>query len=140
MDRSRGLVTLLERVRGWIDRRKGSQPEVDQDAEPKAQAKPTGTFIQKYDARWLAETLDGQAAYEIRCWRSVSVRFLRAVIHPRLAGRFWLRVLFFLEERFPRWFGVNGQYPLVILRKPSQLRLTTESTEIKRDHRENTGN
>jgi hypothetical protein len=55
---------------------------------------------------------------EILVWRSVSVRFLRNLIHPWLAGRLWLRLLFWLEERQPHYFGENGQYPLIIIRKP----------------------
>ena len=50
---------------------------------------------------------------------SVNVRFLRAVIHQSLGGRWWLRLLFWLEERFPHYFGEKGQYPLVIVRKNS---------------------
>lgn len=53
----------------------------------------------------------------ILVWRSVSVRFLRSLIHPHVGGRYWLRLLFWLEERFPHFFGEQGQYPLVILTK-----------------------
>ena len=53
--------------------------------------------------------------FEILVWRSVSVRWLRALIHGLTGGRLWLRLLFWLEERFPRWFGENGQYPLVVV-------------------------
>jgi hypothetical protein len=42
---------------------------------------------------------------------------LRAVIHEITAGRVWLRLLFWLEERFPRFFSEKGQYPMVILHK-----------------------
>ncbi len=62
---------------------------------------------------------------EILVWRSVSVRFLRTLIHPWLGGRFWLRLLYRLEERFPHYFGENGQYPLIVIRKMSK----DESTE-----------
>jgi len=78
---------------------------------------PKGTFVQKNNAAWLKRTLGQQMALEILVWRSVSVRFLRAYIHPRLAGRWWLRRLYGLEERFPHFFGENGQYPLIVIRK-----------------------
>ena len=39
---------------------------------------------------------------EILVWRSVSVRFLRSLIHPWLGGRYWLRLLYRLEERYPQ--------------------------------------
>jgi hypothetical protein len=54
---------------------------------------------------------------EILVWRSVSVRFLRALIHPQLGGRLWLRLLYWLEERVPQYFGENGKYPLIVIRK-----------------------
>jgi hypothetical protein len=78
---------------------------------------PKGTFVQKNNAAWLKRTLGQQMVLEILVWRSVSVRFLRAYIHPRLAGRWWLRRLYGLEERFPHFFGENGQYPLIVIRK-----------------------
>jgi hypothetical protein len=45
------------------------------------------------------------------------VRFLRAFVHPWLAGRYVLRVLYALEERYPNFFGEHGQYPLIVIRK-----------------------
>ncbi len=55
---------------------------------------------------------------QILTWRSVSVHFLRTVIQPEWGGKFWLKVLYRLEECFPRYFGENGQYPLIVIRKP----------------------
>jgi SAM-dependent methyltransferase len=80
-------------------------------------AKPTGTFINKQDAAGLRQELAGDVDFEIRVWRSVSVRFLRAVIHQMTGGKLWLRLLFSLEERFPVFFGEKGQYPLIVIRK-----------------------
>ena len=82
-----------------------------------AGALPTGTFINKLDAAWLKRNIGSQMQYQLYPWRSVSVRFLRAAIHNVTAGRLWLRLLFWLEERFPRFFAEKGQYPMVILRK-----------------------
>ncbi len=119
MARLGGLVRLAERLTA-AGRRIGGQAPPEAPSQPAADRAPkqvTGTFIQKYDPAWLAETLGDKMPYEIRCWRSVSVRFLRAVIHPQTAGRFWLKILFRLEERFPGWMGRNGQYPLIVIRK-----------------------
>ena len=116
MRRTAGLVSLAERVKGRLVRR--PQPEIV--SEKKVEEKPveaTGTFIQKQNADWLRGQLDGKMKYEIRVWRSVNMRFLRALIHARLAGRAWLRLLFWLEERCPNYFGEKGQYPLVIVYK-----------------------
>ena len=79
---------------------------------------PKGTFVSHADAAWLKRELTGFIPFEIHVWRSVSVRFLRTFIHDRLAGRWLLQQLFQLEERYPRFFGENGQYPMIIIRKP----------------------
>jgi ubiquinone/menaquinone biosynthesis C-methylase UbiE len=78
---------------------------------------PKGTFVSKNDAARFKREIGTGIPFEILVWRSVSVRFLRAFIHPRLGGRWFLRLLFWLEERFPRFFGENGQYPLIVIRK-----------------------
>jgi SAM-dependent methyltransferase len=131
------LVTGLDRLRAWMARLRGRRAPVSaqlkpaegaaqaegprQGAEPArgaAQAaSPVGTFVQKIDAPWLKKQLTGQMKFEILVWRSPSVRFLRAVILPALGGRLWLRLLFWLEDRFPHYFGENGQYPLVVIWK-----------------------
>lgn len=79
-------------------------------------AAQTGTYVKKMNAAGLRKMLEDMHI-EIYCWRSVSVRFLRAVIHPLLLGRLWLALLFWLEDQFPRFFGEKGQYPLVVIRK-----------------------
>ncbi len=60
-----------------------------------------GTFTEKHDAAWVKPRWAQRMPVEILVWRSVTVRFMRALIHPSLGGRFWLRLLFWLEERFP---------------------------------------
>ena len=116
MKRSQRLIQFMERRSG------ARQPETEKPASqtPENQtslSEPTGTYVSKYDAAWLKRALDGKIPYEIRVWRSVSVRFLRAVIHPHLAGRFWLWLLYQFEEIFPHFFGEKGAYPLIVIRK-----------------------
>jgi SAM-dependent methyltransferase len=123
MRRTQWLVRLMEGVGAWVVRLKGNNeraPKVEKSAvspvAPKT-AQPTGTFIQKLDAAWLRREVGAQIPLKIRVWRSVNVRFLRAVIHKALGGRFWLRLLFRFEENFPDYFGERGQYPLIIIEK-----------------------
>jgi SAM-dependent methyltransferase len=78
---------------------------------------PKGTFTSRHDAAWVKGEVGRRMEVEIWVWRSVSVRFLRALVHPWLGGRLGLRLLFGLEERYPHWFGENGQYPLIVIRK-----------------------
>src|SRR5450756_3043833 len=97
MRRTAGMVNLAERVKGRLVRRSQQQDIVLEKKVEKKPVEPTGTFIQKQNADWLRSELDGKMKYEIRVWRSVNMRFLRALIHTRLAGRAWLRLLFWLE-------------------------------------------
>jgi SAM-dependent methyltransferase len=76
-----------------------------------------GTFVEKLTPRWLRQELAGAINYEIYPWRSLSPRFMRWFVRPRLGGEAFLRFIFWLEERFPRFFGKHGQYPLVVIRK-----------------------
>jgi hypothetical protein len=73
--------------------------------------------VSKRNATWLQKEIGSEIPLEIRVWRSVSVRFLRAYIHAWLGGRWFLRLLYWLEERFPHFFGKYGQYPLIVIRK-----------------------
>ena len=85
-----------------------------------ASSKPAGTFVEKFDAKVFKKEILPEFNIRIRVWRSVSVRFLRAVIQPGWVGKFLLKKLYFLEEVFPRHFGEQGQYPLIIMRKKEE--------------------
>jgi SAM-dependent methyltransferase len=77
-----------------------------------------GTFVSTHNARWLIEEVGAEIPLTIWVWRSVTVHFLRTFVHERRGGRALLRLLFWLEERFPHFFGKYGQYPLIELQKP----------------------
>jgi SAM-dependent methyltransferase len=89
-------------------------PEVDRRANAD---KATRTFVRKHNAAWLQEVVGKQIPLAIWTWRSVNVRFLRTFIHQRVGGRALLRLLFWLEERFPHFLGKVGQYPLIVIEK-----------------------
>lgn len=76
-----------------------------------------GTFVEKMTPRWLKDELNGVVKIEIYPWRSLSPRFMRWFVRPRLGGKLFLRVIFWLEETLPRFFGENGQYPLIVIKK-----------------------
>jgi SAM-dependent methyltransferase len=76
-----------------------------------------GTFVQKMTPRWLRRELQGAVAFRTFAWRSLSPRFMRWFIRPGLGGKAWLRIVFRLEESFPRFFGEYGQYPLIVISK-----------------------
>ena len=119
---------------GWLRRVKKQTPaepapkqaavqavEVQEAGEKESQPEkgPAGTYVQKLTAEWLTEALAGKMPFDILVWRSVNVAFLRSVIYPGWGGKFWLKVIYGLEEIFPRWLGRIGQYPLVVVSKPA---------------------
>ena len=107
------LIRLAERLRR--DKKPG-QAAGAQTAP--GESKPAGTYVVKNSAAWFKAAVGSQLPAQILTWRSVSVHFLRTVIQPEWGGKFWLKVLYRLEECFPRYFGENGQYPLIVIRKP----------------------
>ena len=114
MVRTRWMVTLMESTGNLWGRMRGRKNVTPKKSEKK---EPTGTYIQKLDAASLGNDLGGSIPFQIRVWRSVNVRFLRAVFHDILGGRLWLKLLFWLEEQFPHYFGKVGQYPMVVIWK-----------------------
>jgi len=83
----------------------------------KDQGARDGTFVRKYNAAWLKKELGQYMPVEILVWRSISVMVLRTYIHASFGGRALLRMLYLLEDCFPRFFGSYGQYPMVVIRK-----------------------
>lgn len=127
MNRLQPLVRLMKNLSSWYARRRirlEGPPEESREQAPAAksdfqkpkQARPTGTFVQKRDAVTLKQDLAG-LKLDIRVWRSLSVVFMQAVFHAKLGGRLGLKLVYWLEERFPHYFGEKGQYPLVIIQK-----------------------
>lgn len=111
------LGRILEfpiRIRKWLRRQRRV---LAGEALSRKLAEDTGTHVKKYGAHWLKTELGRDMSMDIFVWRSVSVMALRFYIHKRLAGRALLRGLYALEERFPRFFGRFGQYPMVVFQK-----------------------
>ena len=82
-----------------------------------------GTFVHKSNAGWLRGQLQGILPFEIYCWRSIGTNFTRAFIREKAGGRLILRLIYWLEERFPRFFGEEGQYPIIAFKKPQSEEL-----------------
>jgi len=115
------LIRFANRLRSFLRRRleqEEMQPGPQKKAGSRKEKTPKGTFTNRHDVGWIKREVAGHMPLEILVWRSVSVRFLRALVHPWLGGRLWLSMLFWLEERFPHFFGEKGQYPLIVIRKP----------------------
>jgi hypothetical protein len=130
------FMNFMKRLHRWWQRKiKRQEPAAqggnksESSAKPeveKADSPPSGTYVQKHDANWLTQALTGRMPHKILVWRSVSVAFLRSVIYPGWGGRFWLKIIYWLEERFPKYLGRVGQYPLLVVYKPE---IEVHSTE-----------
>jgi len=125
------LIRAANRLRGIIKRLKGTpaiitepayRTESDDTNTKKEQGKkaPKGTFTARHDVAWIKDEVGAYMPVEIYVWRSVSVRFTRALIHPNFGGSYWLRLLFWLEDRFPHFFGETGQYPTILVSKKKE--------------------
>jgi SAM-dependent methyltransferase len=117
------LVRLSNRVRRIFQRLRRSPANrrpATETSQPSAGPTAKGTFTSRHDVDWVKREVGAIMPVEIWCWRSASVKFLRAVIFPWLGGRYWLRLLFWLEELKPHYMGEKGQYPLIVIRRVEQ--------------------
>lgn len=115
---AQGGLKLIQRLR----RRKApdrSPAAGAVEAERQTLLTTPGHYSFNYDARWVRRTLGDIPGLDVRVWRTLSTPFLRALVHGPLGGRFWLALLYRLEEAAPRMFGRLGQYPMILYEKPA---------------------
>ena len=115
------LRRFTNRLQGLINHKLfGREPESDKInliGSRQGEQDIKSTFVDKNHPSWFAAEIASQIPLDIFIWRSISVKDLRTFIHPGWGGRRILRILFWFEEQFPNWFGRNGQYPLVVIKK-----------------------
>ncbi|HUF39642.1 MAG TPA: class I SAM-dependent methyltransferase [Anaerolineales bacterium] len=107
------LWLFLRRLLG-----KGDPNRKEPGSQPTSQpANQKNTFVEKHDPRWFKRTVAKEMDAEILVWRSASVHFLKNYIFENRGGKRILDWLYRLEERWPRFFGESGTYPLIVLKK-----------------------
>lgn len=119
------LMRAADRVANLSKRlfsRKDGVAPLDREANhvaaiPEKSEETVGTFVHKSNAGWLREELKEVTPIEVFVWRSVSTKFTRTYINAKAGGRLILRLIYWLEELFPRYFGENGQYPIISFKK-----------------------
>jgi len=116
MNRMSRLVRIMERLMAFVKREAKVVPAKTED-QTNAGPSVSTTFTERMTADVIHRDLP-ELNVDIRVWRSVSVRFLRAVIHPWLGGKLWLKWIYRLEEKDPHHYGLVGQYPMIIFEKP----------------------
>jgi len=117
----RRLRKFTLRAQGFIShrllRREPQRKTINPIGSKQKDGAVKSTFVEKNSPTWFKDNIGPQLPLDIRVWRSVSVKDMRTFIHEGWGGRGILRSLYWLEDRFPRWFGENGQYPLVVIYK-----------------------
>jgi SAM-dependent methyltransferase len=119
MDFFRGVSRLRRNI--WLLARRllgRPIPKKFQKKRDKASDDASGTFVQKHDPAWFKRAVKSRLNVQILVWRSVSVHFLKNYISDGPNGQRLLQWIYQLEERYPRFFGEKGSYPLIVLRKP----------------------
>lgn len=66
--------------------------------------------------RWFKKFPFGNKV-EFYCWRSVNKEFLKLYVHKGLGGKKLLNFIQKLEKKHPKFFGRNGDYPIVVIKK-----------------------
>ena len=75
-----------------------------------------GLYFHAFDHRWFVGQ-DWQFRYEIYVGHLLTAEFMKRFIHPRLLGRRILACVARLEDRWPRFTGRFGRYPLIVITK-----------------------
>ena len=121
-----GSHSVLMRLFQWPIRmaerliaRRSHGPQTARDLKLDPHAKSPGTFTHHHDSSWIKGQLDRLQDYEIVVWRSVSTAFMRSLVHRKAFGDGFLRLIYRIEELAPHLMGSWGQYPMIILGKPS---------------------
>ena len=119
MERQKWLVNLMEWLGRSVARLRGISVESEKVNKPRKEKQAedqVGTFIEKLDYDWVKTEVMPDMKIDVKVWRSVNVRFLRAVVHKPY-GKLFLKLLYWLEEMAPVYFGTRGQYPMIIMYK-----------------------
>ena len=111
------LIRVANRLFSWRRGRDGAQGSHGEGKNTRPPKRRKGTFVKKHNADWMKQEVGKQIPLEIRVWRSVNVRFMRAFVRERWGGRHLLRFVYWLEERFPRFLGEQGAYPVLVIHK-----------------------
>jgi ubiquinone/menaquinone biosynthesis C-methylase UbiE/uncharacterized protein YbaR (Trm112 family) len=55
--------------------------------------------------------------FKLKCWRSISVPFMKVYMHSWLGGKKLLNRIYQMEEKNPEKCGLKGEYPMFVFEK-----------------------
>jgi ubiquinone/menaquinone biosynthesis C-methylase UbiE/uncharacterized protein YbaR (Trm112 family) len=79
----------------------------------------TRLYFHANSYQWYREELKVSLSSDLASWRSVSVDFMRRYVHSWFFGKQILALIYWMEDRFPRFLGKYGAYPIFVCRKKS---------------------
>jgi hypothetical protein len=92
----------------------GLSPEKNETPSPSPEPE---LYFHVHSRKWFNKEIRRLFDFELVVWRSVNVPFLKIYIHRWLFGEQVLSLIYWLEDRFPHFFGRFGAYPIIIIRK-----------------------
>jgi len=74
-------------------------------------------YFHPHDYEWIRHALPAHWKADVRVWRSVDIVVTRTLIPDNILGTVLLRIIYWLEEAFPRALGRLGRYPIIVIQK-----------------------
>jgi ubiquinone/menaquinone biosynthesis C-methylase UbiE len=74
-------------------------------------------YFYPHSIGWFKRNFDFSSKMEFYCWRSVNKYFLNIYVHKWLGGKRLLAYLGRSEDKYPRFWGRFGEYPVIVIKK-----------------------
>jgi hypothetical protein len=107
---------LPRKARRWWHRVRGRPAAPPVSAEEPGAGAPT-LYFNPCDYSWFEAHIATRHSVSLRVWSAVTSEFQTRFFTDTLVGRLIARSVVWFEDRFPSYFGRNGQYPIWIFSK-----------------------
>ena len=84
-------------------------------------------YFYSHSVRWFRKSFTFSRDLEIYCWRSTNKYFLTIFIHKWFFGEFLLTRLIKIEDKFSKFMGIFGEYPVIVITKKQETILRIEN-------------
>ena len=87
-------------------------------------------YFYAFPPNWFVKQFDNNSntTLSFHCLQSLHKDFIRFYIHKWLFGTKILDGILRLEEKYDKWLGKNGAYPLIVIRKKKLTGIVTKSS------------
>ncbi|MBP7935484.1 MAG: class I SAM-dependent methyltransferase [Phycisphaerae bacterium] len=98
--------------KGWSRRRSAKEQAGGQTAT----ARPP-LYAHAYPYRWFEQSFPKSWRLQVRAWRVMGTAFSRRFVPDNLLGGLFVRLLYRIEDLFPRLLLRVGRYPMIVIQK-----------------------